>query len=143
MRQRENGLDFQQETGKSFPRDEPLDSSQIGWIRMGTTVATNALLERQGEKMALAVTHGFKHLLHIGTQARPDLFDLVNTHTEKHIYLFRALRTFGLLKIAFHVKSCIYSDQRLKAVQSGPLHPLYSASMSRQSHHRLLKEAND
>ncbi|XP_058262915.1 5-oxoprolinase isoform X1 [Hemibagrus wyckioides] len=67
---------LQQETGQSFPRDEPLDSSLIGWIRMGTTVATNALLERQGEKMALAVTHGFKHLLHIGTQARPDLFDL-------------------------------------------------------------------
>ncbi|KAK3559078.1 hypothetical protein QTP86_002994 [Hemibagrus guttatus] len=65
-----------QETGQSFPRDEPLDSSLIGWIRMGTTVATNALLERQGEKMALAVTRGFKHLLHIGTQARPDLFDL-------------------------------------------------------------------
>ncbi|MCJ8738120.1 hypothetical protein PDJAM_G00031930, partial [Pangasius djambal] len=67
---------LQQETGRSFPRDEPLDSSLIGWIRMGTTVATNALLERQGEKMALAVTRGFKHLLHIGTQARPDLFDL-------------------------------------------------------------------
>ncbi|TUD02850.1 5-oxoprolinase [Bagarius yarrelli] len=46
---------LQEETGRSFPRDEPLDSSLIGWIRMGTTVATNALLERQGEKMALAV----------------------------------------------------------------------------------------
>lgn len=49
---------------------------------MGTTVATNALLERQGERTALLVTKGFKDLLHIGTQARPKLFDLVgNPHT--------------------------------------------------------------
>uniref|UniRef100_A0A8C2GXF7 5-oxoprolinase, ATP-hydrolysing n=1 Tax=Cyprinus carpio TaxID=7962 RepID=A0A8C2GXF7_CYPCA len=55
---------------------QPLDTSQIGWIRMGTTVATNALLERQGERTALLVTRGFRDLLHIGTQARPALFDL-------------------------------------------------------------------
>uniref|UniRef100_A0AAR2JUP6 5-oxoprolinase, ATP-hydrolysing n=1 Tax=Pygocentrus nattereri TaxID=42514 RepID=A0AAR2JUP6_PYGNA len=69
---------LEQETGLSFPRDQPLDSSLIGWIRMGTTVATNALLERQGERTALLVTRGFKDLLHIGTQARPNLFDLVS-----------------------------------------------------------------
>lgn len=46
---------------------------------MGTTVATNALLERQGERVALLVTRGFRDLLHIGTQARPDLFDLVSS----------------------------------------------------------------
>ncbi|XDV44813.1 hypothetical protein PO909_013051 [Leuciscus waleckii] len=67
---------LQEETGQSFARDQPLDTSQIGWIRMGTTVATNALLERQGERTALLVTRGFRDLLHIGTQARPDLFDL-------------------------------------------------------------------
>ena len=44
---------------------------------MGTTVATNALLEREGERTVLLVTKGFKDLLHIGTQARPKLFDLV------------------------------------------------------------------
>lgn len=54
-----------------------MDTSLIGWIRMGTTVATNALLEREGERTALLVTKGFKDLLHIGTQARPKLFDLV------------------------------------------------------------------
>ncbi|XP_022541160.2 5-oxoprolinase [Astyanax mexicanus] len=67
---------LEQETGRSFPREQPVDSSLIGWIRMGTTVATNALLERQGERTALLVTRGFKDLLHIGTQARPNLFDL-------------------------------------------------------------------
>ncbi|XP_030631062.1 5-oxoprolinase [Chanos chanos] len=67
---------LEEETGRSFPRDQPMDTSLIGWIRMGTTVATNALLERQGERTALLVTRGFRDLLHIGTQARPRLFDL-------------------------------------------------------------------
>ncbi|XP_076146266.1 5-oxoprolinase [Alosa pseudoharengus] len=67
---------LEQETRRAFPRDQPVDTSLIGWIRMGTTVATNALLERQGERTALLVTRGFRDLLHIGTQARPGLFDL-------------------------------------------------------------------
>ncbi|KAK5603961.1 hypothetical protein CRENBAI_025397 [Crenichthys baileyi] len=67
---------LEEETGQLFPRDQPVDTSLIGWIRMGTTVATNALLEREGERTALLVTKGFKDLLHIGTQARPKLFDL-------------------------------------------------------------------
>ncbi len=45
-------------------------------VRMGTTVATNALLERKGVRTALVVTRGFGDLLEIGTQARPDLFAL-------------------------------------------------------------------
>uniref|UniRef100_A0A674GAY9 5-oxoprolinase, ATP-hydrolysing n=1 Tax=Taeniopygia guttata TaxID=59729 RepID=A0A674GAY9_TAEGU len=67
---------LQEELGVPLPRDQPLDASGIRWIRMGTTVATNALLQRRGERAALAVTRGFRHLLHIGTQARPQLFDL-------------------------------------------------------------------
>jgi 5-oxoprolinase (ATP-hydrolysing) len=53
-----------------------VDTSRIGSIRMGTTVATNALLERKGERFALVITKGFKDLLHIGTQSRPLIFDL-------------------------------------------------------------------
>ena len=45
-------------TGKDIPCGEPLDTSKIESIRMGTTVATNALLERKGEKIALVVTKG-------------------------------------------------------------------------------------
>src|SRR4051794_41907649 len=41
---------------------------------MGTTVATNALLERRGERVALAITRGFGDALRIGYQARPDIF---------------------------------------------------------------------
>ena len=63
-------------TGKPHPRDEPVDTAHIATIRMGTTVATNALLERKGERCALVTTKGFKDLLHIGNQSRPFIFDL-------------------------------------------------------------------
>ncbi|MGB3805746.1 MAG: hydantoinase B/oxoprolinase family protein [Erythrobacter sp.] len=46
----------------------------IAEMRIGTTVATNALLERKGERLALAVTRGFADALRIGTQARPEIF---------------------------------------------------------------------
>lgn len=46
----------------------------IAELRIGTTVATNALLERKGERMALAITRGFGDALRIGTQARPEIF---------------------------------------------------------------------
>lgn len=62
--------------GRDIPRGEPLDTSEIDSIRMGTTVATNALLERKGEKIALVVTEGFKDCLTIGNQTRPKIFDL-------------------------------------------------------------------
>ncbi|KAJ3359214.1 hypothetical protein HDU91_004983 [Kappamyces sp. JEL0680] len=63
-------------TGRPHPRDQPVDTSNIELVRMGTTVATNALLERKGEPTVLLITKGFKDLLRIGNQARPHLFDL-------------------------------------------------------------------
>ena len=56
--------------------DAELPTGEIEWIRMGTTVATNALLERQGARCALLVTKGFRDVLQIGNQDRPKLFDL-------------------------------------------------------------------
>ncbi|TGJ79771.1 hypothetical protein E0Z10_g8990 [Xylaria hypoxylon] len=61
---------------RDVPRGEKLDTSEIDSIRMGTTVATNALLERKGEKIALVVTKGFQDCLTIGNQSRPKIFDL-------------------------------------------------------------------
>lgn len=55
---------------------EPIPPGAIAAVKMGTTVATNALLERKGERVALLITEGFGDLLRIGTQARPSLFDL-------------------------------------------------------------------
>ncbi|CAK0741638.1 hypothetical protein CVIRNUC_001340 [Coccomyxa viridis] len=63
-------------TGRKHPRDKPLDTSRIASIRMGTTVATNALLERKGERCCLVTSKGFRDLLHIGNQSRPAIFDL-------------------------------------------------------------------
>ncbi|NKB77000.1 MAG: 5-oxoprolinase [Gammaproteobacteria bacterium] len=56
--------------------DQALPSEKIAAVKMGTTVATNALLERQGENTLLATTKGFKDQLRIGYQTRPDLFAL-------------------------------------------------------------------
>ncbi|KAF2135434.1 uncharacterized protein K452DRAFT_260685 [Aplosporella prunicola CBS 121167] len=63
-------------SGQEIPRGQPLDTSRIESIRMGTTVATNALLERKGEDIAMVVTKGFKDCLAIGNQSRPNIFDL-------------------------------------------------------------------
>lgn len=49
---------------------------EIDEVKMGTTVATNALLERTGEPTCLVMTEGFEDLLRIGHQARPDIFAL-------------------------------------------------------------------
>ena len=54
---------------------EPIPPGRIEHVRMGTTVATNALLERKGERTALVITKGFGDALRIGYQNRPRIFD--------------------------------------------------------------------
>jgi 5-oxoprolinase (ATP-hydrolysing) len=61
-------------------RDQPIPTADIEAVKMGTTVATNALLERKGERCALVITRGFGDALRIGYQNRPRLF-------ERHIVL--------------------------------------------------------
>lgn len=53
---------------------DPIPPGKIGAVKMGTTVATNALLERKGERTALLITKGFRDALKIGYQARPKIF---------------------------------------------------------------------
>ncbi|MDA9240196.1 hydantoinase B/oxoprolinase family protein [bacterium] len=55
---------------------DPIPRGRIGAVKMGTTVATNALLERKGERTLLLITKGMRDLLRIGFQNRPKLFDL-------------------------------------------------------------------
>ena len=57
-------------------KNEPIPTDRIEAIKMGTTVATNALLERKGDRVVLATTKGFKDALRIGYQNRPDIFAL-------------------------------------------------------------------
>ncbi|HEX6720907.1 MAG TPA: hydantoinase/oxoprolinase family protein, partial [Burkholderiaceae bacterium] len=54
---------------------EPITPSQVECVKMGTTVATNALLERKGERTLLVTTRGFRDALRIAYQNRPRLFD--------------------------------------------------------------------
>ena len=53
---------------------EPIPPGRVGAVKMGTTVATNALLERKGERTLLLITKGFRDALKIGYQARPKIF---------------------------------------------------------------------
>ncbi|MCT4357420.1 hydantoinase B/oxoprolinase family protein [Streptomyces sp. Je 1-79] len=55
--------------------DEPVPADRVAVVKMGTTVATNALLERRGEPTVLLVTEGFRDALRIAYQNRPRLFD--------------------------------------------------------------------
>ena len=65
---------------------EKLPSAQIASVKMGTTVATNALLERKGEPTVLVTTRGFRDALRIGNQTRDDIFAL---DIRKHDQLYK------------------------------------------------------
>ncbi|HZE61091.1 MAG TPA: hydantoinase/oxoprolinase N-terminal domain-containing protein, partial [Burkholderiales bacterium] len=56
------------------PGGKPIPGEQIEAVKMGTTVATNALLERKGGRTLLVTTKGFRDALRIGYQARPKIF---------------------------------------------------------------------
>lgn len=58
----------------ALAKGEAIPAGAIGEVRMGTTVATNALLERKGDRTLLVTTKGFRDALRIGYQARPDIF---------------------------------------------------------------------
>lgn len=58
-----------------LPAGAPITPEQVDCVKMGTTVATNALLERKGDRTLLVTTKGFRDALRIAYQARPRLFD--------------------------------------------------------------------
>ncbi|MEO1133882.1 MAG: hydantoinase/oxoprolinase family protein, partial [Cyanobacteria bacterium J06639_1] len=68
-----------------LPTDAAIPTEAIAAVKMGTTVATNALLERKGDRVALAITQGFRDALRIGYQNRPDIFAL-NIHLPELMY---------------------------------------------------------
>src|SRR5499427_4722663 len=57
-----------------LPPGAAIPSQRISAVKMGTTVATNALLERKGDRTLLLITKGFRDALRIAYQARPDIF---------------------------------------------------------------------
>ncbi|GMH58093.1 hypothetical protein TL16_g02533 [Triparma laevis f. inornata] len=84
-----------------YTRSICINSSKITSLRMGTTVATNALLERKGAPVLNLITSGFRDLLEIGNQSRPDIFDLsinklVSTVTGEKIQILKPLKLSSL-----------------------------------------------
>ncbi|KAI1087143.1 Hydantoinase B/oxoprolinase-domain-containing protein [Rostrohypoxylon terebratum] len=110
-------------TGRPHPRNAKLNSGRIGVIRMGTTVATNALLERKGERSALLITEGFRDALEIGYQARPKLFELAINKPDvlysEVVEVEERVTMEDSTKDPYQHKVEIGSDPALKVGQSG------------------------
>jgi 5-oxoprolinase (ATP-hydrolysing) len=67
------------------PGSAPIPAEKIAAVKMGTTVATNALLERKGDRTVLLITQGFRDALRIAYQDRPDIFAL-DIHLPELLY---------------------------------------------------------
>ncbi len=81
-----------------------IPSERIGEVKMGTTVATNALLERMGDRTLLVITRGFRDALRIAYQARPDIFAkeiiLPEQLYERVVEIDERVRTDGTAEVA-------------------------------------------
>jgi 5-oxoprolinase (ATP-hydrolysing) len=97
---------------------EPIPSDSIRDIKMGTTVATNALLERKGDRVALLVTRGFRDALRIAYQARPDIFAkeiiLPEQLYERVIEIDERVRADGTVEKALDLESARPSIEAAK-----------------------------
>lgn len=72
---------------KSIMSERGIQAQDISYLAHGTTVATNALIEKKGARLALVTTKGFKDLMEIGWQKRPSLYDLLKPKPENLIAL--------------------------------------------------------
>lgn len=99
--------------------DEPMPAGLVGDIRMGTTVATNALLERKGDRVLLLITKGFRDALKIAYQARPDIFAkeilLPEQIYERVVEVDERLRADGCVETLLDIASVLPEIERAKA----------------------------
>ena len=95
---------------------DALPEATVGAVKMGTTVATNALLERKGDRTLLLITHGLGDLLRIGYQNRPQLFDLDITLPE--LLYERAAEVTERLDAAGAVVTALDESSARTALQS-------------------------
>lgn len=100
-------------TGATIPTD------RIGDIKMGTTVATNALLERKGDRVLLLITKGFRDALRIAYQARPDIFAkeivLPEQLYERVIEIDERVRADGRVERLLDIAACRPAIEQAKA----------------------------
>ena len=99
--------------------DEPVPAAAIGDIRMGTTVATNALLERKGDRVLLLITGGFRDALKIAYQARPDIFAkeivLPEQIYERVVEVGERVRADGYIEKPLDIKGVLPLIERARA----------------------------
>ena len=97
----------------------PIPKGMIGAVKMGTTVATNALLERKGERTALLISKGFRDALKIGYQARPKIFakQIIKPEMlyERVVEIDERVRADGAVEQAPDLASVRAELERLKA----------------------------
>jgi 5-oxoprolinase (ATP-hydrolysing) len=100
-------------------RNEPIPAGIIGDVRMGTTVATNALLERKGDRTVLVITKGFGDALRIGYQARPKIFakEIVKPEQlyERVIEVEERVLADGVVELPVDL---VHAEQDLKAAHN-------------------------
>ncbi|MDX8479452.1 hydantoinase B/oxoprolinase family protein [Mesorhizobium sp. VK24D] len=96
-----------------------IPSHRIGDIKMGTTVATNALLERKGDRVLLLVTKGFRDALRIAYQARPDIFAkeiiLPEQLYERVVEIDERVRADGCVERLLDIAACRPAIEQAKA----------------------------
>lgn len=123
---------------------EAIPPGTIEAVKMGTTVATNALLERKGERTLLLITRGFGDLLRIGYQARPKLFDL-NIELPELLYE-NAVEIDERLHANGEVLQTLDSDAALEALELARLDGFDSVAIAllhsykNPEHERVLAE---
>ena len=112
------------------PLDAPIPPGVVEAVKMGTTVATNALLERKGERTLLVVNRGFADALRIGNQARPRLFDLAITLPS--MLYEEVVEIAGRVGVDGEEIEALDEARRASRVRRG----------ARQGHHRLRHRAD-
>ncbi|MEI8714594.1 hydantoinase B/oxoprolinase family protein [Mesorhizobium sp. ISC11] len=98
---------------------DTIPSGLIGDIKMGTTVATNALLERKGDRVLLLITKGFRDALKIAYQARPDIFAkeiiLPEQLYERVIEINERVRADGCVEQLLDIAACRPAIEQARA----------------------------
>ncbi|MBZ9763572.1 hydantoinase B/oxoprolinase family protein [Mesorhizobium sp. CA8] len=96
-----------------------ISADAIGDVKMGTTVATNALLERKGDRVLLLITKGFRDALRIAYQARPDIFAkeiiLPEQLYERVIEIDERVRADGCVERLLDIAACRPAIEQAKA----------------------------
>ncbi|BCM20498.1 hydantoinase B/oxoprolinase family protein [Mesorhizobium sp. J8] len=96
-----------------------ISADAIGEVKMGTTVATNALLERKGDRVLLLITKGFRDALRIAYQARPDIFAkeiiLPEQLYERVIEIDERVRADGCVERLLDIAACRPAIEKARA----------------------------